>query len=190
MFYGVNLGYCKPSWLYAYNVQSTLNCDYRECQVLMEQFTINCPVIDFVNTVDREYFGVTKVTWVKCSMSFNFINFAGIRNILLRKFFHVMCMCIVIEMAAYEMESSIHDYHVYKDLWDALIGEDILMMKIDMLWLYSKMTPLSVIFHERNHKSILCFSKGWCCNLYAHRRKEIFFTPAAKYIHYNFWYKM
>ena len=32
-------------------------------------------------TVDREYFVVTKVTWVKCSMSFNFVNLAGIRNL-------------------------------------------------------------------------------------------------------------
>ena len=31
----------------------------------------------------------------------------------------------------------------YKDLWDASIGEDILKIKIDMLWLYSKMTSLS-----------------------------------------------
>ena len=34
-----------------------------------------------------------------------------------------MCMCIVIEMAAYEMESRIGGYHIYKDLWDASIGE-------------------------------------------------------------------
>ena len=29
-------------------------------------------------------------------------------------------------MAAYKMESCIRGYHVYKELWDALIGEDIL----------------------------------------------------------------
>ena len=29
-------------------------------------------------------------------------------------------------MAAYEMESCVRGYHVYKDLWDASIGEDIL----------------------------------------------------------------
>ena len=35
-------------------------------------------------------------------------------------------MCIVIKMAAYKMESCIRGYHVYKDLWDASIGEDTL----------------------------------------------------------------
>ena len=35
----------------------------------------------YETTVDREYFVVTKVTWVKCSMSFNFVNLAGIRNL-------------------------------------------------------------------------------------------------------------
>ena len=29
-------------------------------------------------------------------------------------------------MAAYEMESCVRGYHVYKDLWDVSIGEDIL----------------------------------------------------------------
>ena len=61
-------------------------------------------------------------------------------------------MCIVTEMAAYEMESCVRGYHVYKDLWDALIGEDI-----NMLWLYSKITPLSAIFQERDLESVLCF---------------------------------
>ena len=63
-----------------------------------------------------------------------------------------------------------------------------LMMKIDILWLCSKMTPLWPIFQERYLKSVLWFSKGWCYNLYAYRKKEIFFTPAAKYIQYNFRY--
>ena len=39
------------------------------------------------------------------------------------KFFRVMCTCIVIEMAAYEMECCICGYYDYKDLWDALIGD-------------------------------------------------------------------
>ena len=30
------------------------------------------------------------------------------------------------------------------------------------------------------------FSKAWWYNLYAYRREEIFFTPAAEYIHYKF----
>ena len=34
------------------------------------------------------------------------------------------------------------------------------------------------------------FSKGQCYNLYTNRRKEIFFTPAAEYIHYSFWYEI
>ena len=34
-----------------------------------------------VSTVDREYFGVTKVTWAKYSMSYNFINLACVRNL-------------------------------------------------------------------------------------------------------------
>ena len=32
----------------------------------------------------------------------------------------------MMDMAAYEMESCIRDCHVYKDIWDASIGEDIL----------------------------------------------------------------
>ena len=28
-------------------------------------------------------------------------------------------------MAAYKMESCVRGYHIYKDLWDASIGEDI-----------------------------------------------------------------
>ena len=62
--------------------------------------------------------------------------------------------------AAYEMESCVCGYHVYKDLQDASIGEDKtshLMMQIDMLWLYSKMTPLLAIFQERYLGSVLCF---------------------------------
>ena len=35
-------------------------------------------------------------------------------------------MCMVIEMAAYEVEFCIHGYHVYKDWWGALIGEGVL----------------------------------------------------------------
>ena len=86
---------------------------------------------DNLCTVDWEYFDVTKVTWVKCSMSFNFVNLAGIRNLFnsgyfITQFFRVTCTCIVIEMAACEMESCVRGYHVYKDLWDASIGEDIL----------------------------------------------------------------
>ena len=42
------------------------------------------------------------------------------------KFFRVICMCIVIEMVAYEMESWVCAYHVYEDLWDVSIREDIL----------------------------------------------------------------
>ena len=93
------------------------------------------------HTVDQEYFGVTKVTWAKCSMSFNFVNSAGIRNLfnsryfITQSFLHYVHVYIVIKMATYEMESSLRSYRVYKDLWDASIGEDILMMKIDMLWL-------------------------------------------------------
>ena len=72
-----------------------------------------------------------------------------------------MCTCIVIKMAAYKMESCVRGYHVYKDLWDASIGEDKgshLMMQINMLWLSdSKMTPLSAIFQERYLESVLCF---------------------------------
>ena len=73
------------------------------------------------------------------------------------KFFHVTCTCIVIVMAAYEIESCGCCYHVYEDLWDALIEEDVLMMKIDILWLYSKLTLLSAIFQERYLESVLCF---------------------------------
>ena len=36
---------------------------------------------DNVSIVDWEYFGVTKVTWAKCSMSFNFVNLAGTQNL-------------------------------------------------------------------------------------------------------------
>ena len=114
-------------------------------------------------TVDWEYFSVIKVMWAKCSLSFNFVNLAGIWNLfnsgyfITQKFFHVTCTYIVIELAAYEMESSVRGYHV----WDALIGENILMMKIDMLWLSSKITPLSAIFQERCLESkveyVLCF---------------------------------
>ena len=48
-------------------------------------------------TVDREYFGVTKVTWAKCSMSFNRVNLAGLQNLFLdillhEVFLHYMCM--------------------------------------------------------------------------------------------------
>ena len=48
-------------------------------------------------------------------------------------------------------------------------------------------TPL-----ERNtlHNLFTVFSKGWYYNLCAHRRKEVFFTPAAEYTYYNFWYKI
>ena len=69
-------------------------------------------------TVDWEYFGVSKVMWAKWSMSFNFVNLAGIQiyfitlDILLHEFFCITCMCIVIEMAVYEMESGVHGYHV------------------------------------------------------------------------------
>ena len=70
------------------------------------------------------------------------------------------------------MESYVHGYYVYKDLWDESAGEDIWMMKIDMLWMYSKMTPLLVIFQERYLESVLCFSKGWCYNLYIYRRRR------------------
>ena len=96
---------------------------------------------------------------------------------------------VVIKMVAYKMESCIRGYHVYKDLWDASIGEDILMIKIDMLWLYSRIKLLSAIFQERYLKFVLCFSKGWCYNLYTYR-KEIFFIPAAEYIRCNFQYRI
>ena len=70
-------------------------------------------------------------------MSFNFQEYEIYLtlDILLHKVFRVTFTCIVIEMAAYEMGSSVRGYHVYKDLWDTSIGEDILMMKIDVLWL-------------------------------------------------------
>ena len=69
-----------------------------------------------------------------------------------------MCTCMVIEWQHTRWNSAyVVMYHVYKDLWDASIGEDILMMKIDILWLYSKMTLLLVIFQERYLESILCF---------------------------------
>ena len=69
-------------------------------------------------------------------------------------------MCIAIKMAPHEMESSVHGHHVYKDLWDALIGGDILMMKIDMLWLYSK--DETTVGHIPRKISRICsvFSKG------------------------------
>ena len=121
-------------------------------------------------------------------MSFNFVNLACIQNsgyFITQSFFRVTwCTCMVIEMAACEMESS-----VCGPCLQRLMGcIRYLMMKIDILWLCSKMTPLWPIFQERYLKSVLWFSKGWCYNLYTYRKKEIFFTPAAKYIHYNFWY--
>ena len=33
---------------------------------------------------------------------------------------------MVIEMAAYEVESCVRGFHVYKDSWDALIGKGVL----------------------------------------------------------------
>ena len=61
-------------------------------------------------TVDREYFDITKVTWAKCLISFNFINLAYeiylTLDILLHKVFpHYVCARIVIEIATYEMQS-------------------------------------------------------------------------------------
>ena len=50
------------------------------------------------STIDQEYFGVTKVMWVKCLMSFNFVELASIQiyltpDILLHEFFCIMCTC-------------------------------------------------------------------------------------------------
>ena len=103
-----------------------------------------------------------------------------------------MCTRIGIEMAAYEMESSVRGYHVYKDLWDASSGEDILMMKIDMLCMSVVKDDTFVGHIPRKIPGSLfsVFSKGWCYNLYAYMEKEIFFTPAVEYIRYNFQHKI
>ena len=53
-------------------------------------------------------------------------------------------------MEVYERNSSIRGYHVYKDIWDAVIGEDSnvrdsrIMAVIDMQLLLRKMKFLSV----------------------------------------------
>ena len=95
-------------------------------------------------------------------MSFNFLNSAGIQNLFNSRYFITRSFLRYVHMysAAYEMESCVRGYHVYKDLQDTSIGEDKgshLMMQIDMLWLYSKMTPLLAIFKERYLRSVLCF---------------------------------
>ena len=117
-------------------------------------------------------------------MSFNFVNLVGIWIFYYIKFFHVTCMCIVIEMAAYKMESSVRGYHHYKDYgcidWRRYFdNEDQYAVAVAT----QRLTPLLAIFRA-NLFSV--FSKGWCYNLYAYRRKEVFFTPGAEYICYNF----
>ena len=57
-------------------------------------------VDNYLRTVDREYFGVTKVTWAKYSMSYNFVNLACIStpDILQHKIFpHIKSSCITIK---------------------------------------------------------------------------------------------
>ena len=77
-------------------------------------------------TVDREYFVGSKLSWAKHSMRFNFVNLACVWNyfnteILIHGVFTHWC-----SMAAYEMESCLQDYHVYKDIWAAMIVEVLL----------------------------------------------------------------
>ena len=41
---------------------------------------MNIVLLPLATTVNREYFSVTKVTWSKCLMNFNFVNLAGFND--------------------------------------------------------------------------------------------------------------
>ena len=61
---------------------------------------------------------------LKC-FNFNFVKIVGtgkLQKFYYTKFFCVAYMCVMINMAAYKIESCICDHHVYKDLW---IGKEI-----------------------------------------------------------------
>ena len=72
-------------------------------------------------------------------------------------------------MAVYEMEFCVQGYHVYKDIWAAMIGEDLLFER----------EPFNVVdicavaghhcrpYSETDIKNLFfVYSKRWCHSLY------------------------
>ena len=69
-------------------------------------------------TVDQEYFVASKLAciWAKRWMRFNFVNLACVRNYFNPEIFIHGVFMLWCSMTAYEMESRMRGYHVYKDI--------------------------------------------------------------------------